>query len=168
MKQAFMWLLMQEYKKICKERLRKPDPDIVMQATMIYRENNDIFYQFINEKYVVDKKDKEEITLSQIYEIFKIWFRESFPNLKVPTKNELKEDLSVRWKEHMKKSGKFYHIRERSLFEKNNNDDESEEEEESDDEESEEEEEEEERPKKKKSKKKEEDSDDEIDRLLDE
>jgi len=58
MKQAFMWILMQEYKKISKERVRKPDPDIVMQATMIYRENNDIFYQFVNEKFVVDKKDK--------------------------------------------------------------------------------------------------------------
>ena len=151
MKQAFMWMLMQEYKKISKERVRKPDPDIVMQATMIYRENNDIFYQFINEKYVVDKKDKEEITLSQIYEVFKIWFRESFPNLKVPTKNELKEDLSVRWKEHMKKNGKFYHIRERSLFEKREG--ESDEEEESEDEDEVESD--------------EEDEKDEIDKLLD-
>lgn len=129
MKQAFMWMLMQEYKKISKERIRKPDPDIVMQATMIYRENNDIFYQFVNEKFVVDKKDKEEMTLSQIYEVFKAWFRDSFPNLKVPTKNELKEDLSIRWKEHMLKNGKFRSIREKSVFEKEEKEDDDDEEE---------------------------------------
>lgn len=129
MKQAFMWILIQEYKKISKERLRKPDPDIVMQATMIYRENNDIFYQFVNEKFVVDKKDKEEIKLSQIYEVFKSWFRDSFPNLKVPTKNELKEDLSIRWKEHMLKNGSFKSIREKSIYEKEGNEEEDEEEE---------------------------------------
>ena len=132
MKQAFMWILMQEYKKISKERVRRPDPDIVMQATMIYRENNDIFYQFVNEKFVVDKKDKEEIKLSQVYEVFKSWFRDSFPNLKVPTKNELKEDLSIRWKEHMLKNGSFKSIREKSLYEKDDDKDEEEEEEEED------------------------------------
>jgi P4 family phage/plasmid primase-like protien len=130
MKQAFMWILMQEYKKISKERVRKPDPDIVMQATMIYRENNDIFYQFVNEKFVVDKKDKEEIKLSQVYEVFKSWFRDSFPNLKVPTKNELKEDLSIRWKEHMLKNGSFKSIREKSLYEKEDDKDDEDEEEE--------------------------------------
>lgn len=167
MKQAFMWVLMQEYKKICKERVRKPDPDVVMQATMVYRENNDIFYQFVNEKYIVDKKEKEEITLTQVYEMFKTWFRESFPNLKVPTKNELKEDLSIRWKELMLKNGKFKCIREKSLYdkddEKKNEDDDkdededdieslldsSEDEKDDSDEESEEEE---EKPKKKKKK----------------
>ena len=132
MKQAFMWMLMQEYKKISKERIRKPDPDIVMQATMIYRENNDIFYQFVNEKFVVDKKDKEEMTLSQIYEVFKAWFRDSFPNLKVPTKNELKEDLSIRWKEQLLKNGKFKNVREKSVFEKNDDDDDEEEDEDED------------------------------------
>jgi len=123
MKQAFMWMLMQEYKKISKERVRKPDPDVVMQATMIYRENNDIFYQFVNEKFIVDKKDKEETTLSQIYEVFKVWFRDSFPNLKVPTKNELKEDLYMRWKDIVTKVGKFRGVREKSIFEGKDSDD---------------------------------------------
>jgi hypothetical protein len=66
--------------------------------------------------------------------VFKAWFRDSFPNLKVPTKNELKEDLSIRWKEHMLKNGKFKNIREKSVFEKEDQDDDDEEEEESDNE----------------------------------
>jgi len=62
--------------------------------------------------------------------VFKSWFRDSFPILKVPTKNELKEDLSIRWKEHMLKNGSFKNIREKSLYEKDDDKDDEEEEEE--------------------------------------
>ncbi len=49
--------------------------------------------------------------------MFKHWFRDSFPNLKVPTKNELKEDLLLRWKDALTKDGKFIGYREKSALE---------------------------------------------------
>jgi P4 family phage/plasmid primase-like protien len=127
MKYPFMWMLTQEYKRLQRLKVREPDPDIVMKATLIYRENNDIFFQFVREKYVFDPTDKDAVlTIPLIYEVFKHWFRDSFPNLKVPTKNELKEDLLLRWKDALTKDGKFVGYREKSALEvekKEDNDD---------------------------------------------
>lgn len=118
MKYPFMWMLTQEYKRLQSLKIRDPDPDTVMKATLIYRENNDIFFQFVREKYVLDTSDKDAIlTVALIYEVFKHWFRDSFPNLKVPTKNELKEDLLLRWKDALTKDGKFVGYREKSALE---------------------------------------------------
>jgi len=143
MKWPFMWMLTQEYKRLQSLKIRDPDPDVVMKATLIYRENNDIFFQFVREKYVFDPTDKDAVlTVPLIYEVFKHWFRDSFPNLKVPTKNELKEDLLLRWKDALTKDGKFVGYREKSALEvekkedsedkkseeKNDNDEEEEEE----------------------------------------
>jgi len=118
MKYAFMWMLTQEYKRLTNLKIREPDPEEVMKATLLYRENNDIFFQFVREKYVYDPNDKDAVlTIALVYEMFKQWFRDSFPNLKVPTKNELKEDLVVRWKDSMTKDGKFVNYREKSAYE---------------------------------------------------
>jgi phage/plasmid-associated DNA primase len=118
MKYAFMWMLTQEYKRLMNLKIREPDPEEVMKATLLYRENNDIFFQFVREKYVYDPNDKDAVlTIALVYEMFKQWFRDSFPNLKVPTKNELKEDLVVRWKDSMTKDGKFVNYREKSAYE---------------------------------------------------
>jgi phage/plasmid-associated DNA primase len=118
MKYPFMWMLTQEYKRLQSLKVREPDPDVVMKATLIYRENNDIFFQFVREKYVYDPSDKDAVlTIPVIYEVFKHWFRDSFPNLKVPTKNELKEDLLLRWKDCLTKDGKFTGYREKSALE---------------------------------------------------
>ena len=118
MKYPFMWMLTQEYKRLQSLKVREPDPDVVMKATLIYRENNDIFFQFVREKYVSDPSDKDAVlTVPVIYEVFKHWFRDSFPNLKVPTKNELKEDLLLRWKDCLTKDGKFVGYREKSAIE---------------------------------------------------
>ena len=119
-----MWMLTQEYKRLQSLKIREPDPDTVMKATLIYRENNDIFFQFVREKYVFDPTDKDAVlTIPLIYEVFKHWFRDSFPNLKVPTKNELKEDLLLRWKDSLTKEGKFVGYREKSALEVEKKDD---------------------------------------------
>ena len=124
MKFAFMWMLTQEYKRLQSLKVREPDPEEVMKATLIYRENNDIFFQFIREKYVYDPSDKDAVlTISMVYEVFKDWFRSSFPNLKVPTKNDLKEDLLLRWKDCITADGKVYNYREKSALETEKKDD---------------------------------------------
>jgi phage/plasmid-associated DNA primase len=138
MKYPFMWMLTQEYKRLQNLKVREADPEEVMKATLVYRENNDIFFQFVREKYVYDPTDKDAVlSVAVIYEVFKDWFRSSFPNLKVPTKNDLKEDLLLRWKDCATPDGKFIHYREKSALEveKKNDDEEEEEEEEEKDEE---------------------------------
>lgn len=95
MKQAFMWLLVQVFKEIVvKGQSEKPAK--VMEATAIYRRNNDVFLQYVTE-CILEDNSNVTISLSEAYVSFQQWFRESFPNLKIPPKNDLKEDLTRRW-----------------------------------------------------------------------
>lgn len=99
LKYAFMWLMLQTLKKIDKYGLY-PDPEKVSEATSVYRKNNDVFLQYISENIKVDSTNKCTISLSEVYVNFCMWYRDSFPNMKVPVKNELKEDLLKRWGPH--------------------------------------------------------------------
>jgi len=96
MKQPFMWILIQKLKEIM---VKGPSqiPDKVLEATAIYRRNNDVFLQFVSECIKEDVTDSISISLPEAYSAFQQWFRESFPNLKIPIKNDLKDDLTHRW-----------------------------------------------------------------------
>ena len=99
LKYAFMWLMLDTLKKIDRYGL-SPDPEKVSEATSIYRKNNDIFLQYVSENIKVDQTNKSTLSLSEVYVNFCMWYRDSFPNMKVPVKNELKEDLLKRWGPH--------------------------------------------------------------------
>jgi P4 family phage/plasmid primase-like protien len=96
MKQAFMWIMVQKWKHIQKYG-SMPDPKKVTMATMMYRENNDFYLQFVNETIERTDDDDEGLTLVEIYAMFKEWYKENFPNNKLPIKNELKEDMIKRF-----------------------------------------------------------------------
>ncbi len=97
MKQAFMWVLIQTYNRIQRYGSMR-DPEKVTSASTNYRKNNDVFLQFVNDKMIQDDSiSNPGITLSEIYIIFKEWYHESFSGGKIPSKNELKEDLFNRW-----------------------------------------------------------------------
>lgn len=96
LKQAFMWLLWEMYKQIAKDG-RMPEPDKVREATSLYRRNNDVFLQFIEERIVEDDNEKAVMSVTEVYSSFKTWFHESYPNTQVPTKEDMKEDLITRW-----------------------------------------------------------------------
>ncbi len=96
LKQAFMWTLWQWYLRILKNG-RMPEPDKVKEATSLYRKANDVFLQFIEERIVEDDSDKAVMAVTEVYSSFKNWFHESYPNLQVPTKEDMKEDLITRW-----------------------------------------------------------------------
>ena len=89
--QAFAWYLLQWRQKLT----IRIEPDKVKEATAIYRKQNDLYRQFIEECVV--EESKKYLTLVEMYAQFKDWFKESFPNMQLPIKNEVKEYFENIW-----------------------------------------------------------------------
>lgn len=90
---AFAWYLLEWRKKVTV----RIEPEKVKQATEIYRKQNDIYRQYLEECLIEDTKSK--ISLLEMYSTFKDWFREGFSNMSLPIKNELKEYFEKLWGE---------------------------------------------------------------------
>ena len=92
---AFAWVLLEHRKK----NLGKPiiEPEKVKIATSKYRNQNDVFKQYTEENIIND--DNSFIKLNEIYENFKIWYKQSFPGSTIPTKNETKDKITKLWGE---------------------------------------------------------------------
>lgn len=91
--QAFAWVLLRHRSQI-KIRIEPPK---VTQATEIYRKQNDIYRQFIEESIIEDKSFT--LSLLELYSNFKEWHKEGFPNYSLPIKNEIKEYFERVWGE---------------------------------------------------------------------
>lgn len=99
MKTAFMWIMVENYKRICIEG-RMQEPEKVREATSVYRKNNDVFLQFIEERIINDEdNEKALISVVETYNAFKSWFNDSYPNLhfQIPSKEDMKEELIKKW-----------------------------------------------------------------------
>lgn len=90
-----------EYRK--KEKL-KVEPDKVLKATQEYRQKNDIYTQYMNERVITD--DEKSVSYVDLYDDFKTWSRDSMPNIKIPCRPDVVDDLS---KLLGKTRGKFWH-----------------------------------------------------------
>ena len=97
MKSAFMWIMFNTFKYI-KKYGETPEPDKVINATTNYRKNNDYILQYIDDRI---KEDHSEsclgLNINEIYIDFKDWFRETYNNIKLPSKIDVKEDLFKKW-----------------------------------------------------------------------
>ena len=89
---AFAWYLLDWRKKI---NIRK-EPEKVREATALYRLENDIYRQFIEECIT---EDDTVISLTEIYPHFKEWFKDGWPNGTLPIKNEVREYFEKLWGE---------------------------------------------------------------------
>jgi P4 family phage/plasmid primase-like protien len=106
MVQAFAWVLLQ-HRLTIKDRV---EPEKVKIATAVYRKENDIYRQFIEECITEDKDRK--LSLTELYSAFKDWFRDSLPHHNLPIKNEVEEYFIRIWDEPDKgKKWKGYRIR---------------------------------------------------------
>jgi P4 family phage/plasmid primase-like protien len=106
MLEAFAWVLLQHRQNL-KERI---EPEKVRLATAIYRKQNDIYRQFIEECIIEDPKNC--LSLSELYSQFKDWFRDSLPNHTLPIKNEIEEYFVKIWGSSERgKTWKGYRIR---------------------------------------------------------
>jgi P4 family phage/plasmid primase-like protien len=91
---AFAWYLLEWRQKIT----IRVEPEKVKEATAIYRRQNDIYRQFIEECVAEDKS--YILSLTEIYSQFKEWFREGWSNTSnLPIKNEVKEYFEKLWGE---------------------------------------------------------------------
>ena len=88
--EAFAWFLLKHRQKITV----RIEPEKVMSATAIYRRQNDVYRQFIEECII---EDNSYISLIELYAQFKDWHKEGFPNHTVPIKNEVKEYFVKLW-----------------------------------------------------------------------
>jgi len=98
MKQPMMWLMFDTLGKI-KMNGRIKEPIKVTEATLLYRENNDVFYQFIKERIIKESDETHGITILEAFTAFRDWFKNSFPNVNIPDKNDMKKDLLLKWGE---------------------------------------------------------------------
>ena len=126
MKQAFMWIIFQKWKQIQRFGCMS-EPDRVIKATMSYRENNDLYLQFINERLVEDRFDDYQsssfefkpkhngLNLQEMYSLFTRWIRDSFPGVKQPSKNEMKEELMKKLGLNNWRNNKWLYHRERTI-----------------------------------------------------
>jgi len=88
---AFAWYLLQWRQKISV----RVEPAKVREATAVYRRQNDIYRQFIEECIIED--DSYNLTVTEMYSQFKEWFKEGWPNMSLPIKNEVKEYFDRLW-----------------------------------------------------------------------
>lgn len=89
--EAFSWILLQHRIKIANQP--RVEPEKVRVATEMYCKQNDIYRQFIEESIIEDQK--KIISLAEIYNLFKDWFRDGLPGNTLPVKSEV-EDYFVR------------------------------------------------------------------------
>ena len=90
--EPFAWVLL-EHRKNLTIRI---EPEKVRMATAMYRKQNDIYRQFIEECII---QSEHYLSLTEINAQFKEWFKEGFPGNTVPIKNELKDYFSKLWGE---------------------------------------------------------------------
>ena len=88
---AFAWYLLKWRQKVTV----RIEPEKVREATAIYRRQNDIYRQFIEECIAEDSSSCLSIT--EMYSHFKDWFKEGWPNMSLPIKNEVKEYFERLW-----------------------------------------------------------------------
>jgi len=91
--EAFAWVLLQHRLKIMNNP--RVEPEKVRAATEIYRKQNDIYRQFIEECIIEDPE--KNMSLAELYNLFKEWFKESLPGHSVPVKNEIEEYFTKIW-----------------------------------------------------------------------
>jgi len=90
--EPFAWVLL-EHRKHLTVRI---EPEKVRMATAMYRKQNDIYRQFIEECII---ESEHYLSLVEINAQFKEWFKEGFPGHSVPVKNELKDYFGKLWGE---------------------------------------------------------------------
>lgn len=84
----FLYLIVDYFNKYCVDGLNTPS--LVEKHTEQYWRDNDIYSQFIADTIITTDNIYDKLTIRQIYEKFKDWYRESFPNSKIPSLNDVK------------------------------------------------------------------------------
>jgi hypothetical protein len=68
----------------------------VSDFTKRYQTESDLYLEFVGDCVESVDDQRARLSLKQVWEIFKLWFKESYPNTKMPSKNELKKQLDTK------------------------------------------------------------------------
>lgn len=71
------------------------EPEKVTAATAAYQRKNDIYRQYIEEQII--EHEQSTVSLRQVYDDFKDWFKNSMPGQTTPIKNDVKEYFMNIW-----------------------------------------------------------------------
>ena len=88
----FMLLLIDYYKKYTETHELKPTNNI-LKWTNNYKEETDLYLQFLNECAEETGNEKDKIHNSTLYTIFKEWFKSNNPNTKIPSSKEFGSNI---------------------------------------------------------------------------
>jgi P4 family phage/plasmid primase-like protien len=83
----FMLILIDYYKKYTKTKELRASTDILTWTNQ-YKENTDLYLQFLHENIEETGNDKDRIHCVEMYGLFKSWFKYNNPNEKVPSNKE--------------------------------------------------------------------------------
>ena len=92
--EPFAWYLL-NYRNNKPANFKLHEPEKVKMATTHYRNKNDIFKLFISEQIII--VPDSEMELSELYAMFKEWFKESMPGQKPPSKNNVRDEFTKIW-----------------------------------------------------------------------
>ena len=91
MAEPFAYLLLNHRLNIT----NREEPEKVLVATNMYRKQTDLYRQFIEEN--ISEDPTKILSLTAIYDVFKDWFKQSFPGQQVSSKPDVQEYFESLW-----------------------------------------------------------------------
>ena len=91
--EPFMWLLMNH--RIKNLNSIREEPEKVLEATNSYKRQSDLYRIFIEENII--EVPEKYISITDIYNVFKFWFKESYPGSQLPSKIDVQEYFERIW-----------------------------------------------------------------------
>jgi len=100
---AFLWIMVQYFSKYKKEGLKTPK--IVKEHTENYWRNMDIYLKFSQENF--RDAPGEKVSKTEVYQTFRRWHQENYPNTRTPNRDIVVKELSSRWNQEPDDEGNW-------------------------------------------------------------
>jgi P4 family phage/plasmid primase-like protien len=96
MLEGLAWYLIDRYNFYQENKIRLVEPAVVLRATEIYKDKNDKVQYFLSQRIERDTTDKM-ISMVDLYDSFKDFFKDEFPTCKVPSGQAFKDSIVKHW-----------------------------------------------------------------------
>jgi hypothetical protein len=102
-----LWILVSYFEKYRQEGLNIPKE--IRRATDTYWKEKDIYTSFISdcfESYTLQDGSPDptkKISIGDVYTLFKSWYRENYPQMKIPMRDTVISEMTNRWGKHIGK-----------------------------------------------------------------
>ncbi len=87
-----LWYAVKTFPNYLKEGFT--DPKLVLEQTKMYWDDVDVYSNFINSCIIINPNESStSVTMGELYTVFKAWFRNSYPGLKIPELPIVRQEL---------------------------------------------------------------------------